>query len=43
MTDLTVKKIKSARQFAFDVLYQIFEIDAYATLAIQEILRQFPL
>lgn len=43
MTDLTVKKIKSARQFAFDVLYQIFEKDAYANLAIQEILRQFPL
>ena len=43
MTDLTFKKIKSARQLAFDALYQIFEKEAYANLAVQEILRQFPL
>ena len=43
MTDLTFKKIKSARQLAFDALYQIFEKEAYANLAVQEILRQFSL
>ncbi len=43
MTGSSSEKIKSARLFAYEALFQIFEKDGYTNLIIQNILRKFSL